>query len=100
MKGKKIISYGEEIPVKLTLLQRDLILEHTTTGPELTGRLRRAPIESRHVIVHYSLDDLDELAGCIASEARETRNQKLRRQMESLWEKLMYIEESYVEEEG
>jgi hypothetical protein len=98
MKGKKIIAYGEEVPVKLTVLQRDIILEHTPAGPELTDRLRAAPLEDRNITAYYSLDDLDRLAGFVAAEAKATRNSRIRKQMQNLCEKLVLTEEAYLEE--
>ena len=47
----QLIEPGEEIPVRLTTRQRDLILEHTFIEPELEKRLRIAVTEGASIVV-------------------------------------------------
>ena len=58
---QKKIKRGQKVEVSFRPRERELVLNHTFTGPELTTRLRRAqPVDGKHV-VRYTLDDLDEL---------------------------------------
>ena len=57
-----------EIEIKFTPQERDLIIDHTFTGPDLTKSLQIAEIKGKHLIVTYSTYDLDELIGFIAAE--------------------------------
>ena len=50
----QLIEPGEEIPVRLTTRQRDLILEHTFIEPELEKRLRIAVTEGASIVVGLS----------------------------------------------
>ena len=39
-----------EIEIKFTLIERDLIIDHTFAGPDLTKRLQIAEIKGKHLI--------------------------------------------------
>ena len=71
MKRKKI-QPGEPVPISFSLEERDLILEHTFVGPEITDPLRIAPLKGSKVLAKFTLDDLDDLLGYIAAEANHT----------------------------
>ena len=52
----------KKIPVRFSLKERDLILENTFfIDPSLTDRLKVSIVESKSILVHYSLSELDEL---------------------------------------
>ena len=63
MANRKKIEYGTPIQVKLTQHDRQLILEHTFCDPELEKPLRVAEVGGKHILVKYTLDDIDELLG-------------------------------------
>jgi hypothetical protein len=56
-----------EIEIKFTPQERDLIIDHTFAGPDLIKRLQIAEIKGDCLIVKYSTFDLDELIGFIAA---------------------------------
>ncbi len=84
-----------EIEIKFTLIERDLIIDHTLAGPDLTKRLQIAEIKGKHLIVKYSTYDLDELIGFVAAEANHTDDKKLQKKLDKLFDKLSRIFEKY-----
>ena len=85
-----------EIEIKFTLQERDLIIDHTFTGPDLTKRLQIAEIKGTRLIVKYSIYDLDELIGFIAAEANHTDDKNIQKKLDKLYDKLNSILEKYV----
>ncbi len=85
-----------EIEIKFTPQERDLIIDHTFTGPDLTKRLQIAEIKGTRLIVKYSTYDLDELIGFIAAEANHTDDKKIEKKLDRLFDKLNSILEKYV----
>ena len=100
MKRKKMILPGQEIEIKLSLRERDLIRDHTLADEELTDRLALALMDGDRIVVRYSLDDLDELLGFIAAEANHAKDKKLQKELEALYDRLAEIEESHEEKEA
>ncbi len=88
-----------EIEIKFTPQERDLIIDHTFTGPNLTKRLKIAEIKGKHLIVKYSTYDLDELIGFIAAEANHTDDKKLGKKLDRLFERLTRILEKEIDNE-
>ena len=98
MKRKKI-KFGEKVPIKFTLDERDLILNNTFAGGYLIDPLKIAPMEKNKINVMYSIDDLEELNGYIAAEANHCEDIKLQKKLDKLFERLSKIEQSYILEE-
>jgi len=88
-----------EIEIKFTPEERDLIIDHTFTGPDLTKRLQIAGVKGKHIIAKYSTYDLEELIGYIAAEANHTDDKKIRKKLDRLYEKLDRILERELEKE-
>jgi hypothetical protein len=86
----------DEIEIKFTFQERDLIIDHTFADPELTKRLKIAEIKGKHLIAKYSIHDLDDLLGFIAAEANHTDDKKLEKKLDKLFDKLSRILEKYV----
>lgn len=86
-----------EIEIKFTPQERDLIIDHTFAGPDLTKRLRIAEIKGKHLITKYSTYDLDELLGYIAAEANHTEDKKLGKKLDKLFDRLTRILEKEIE---
>jgi Plasmid pRiA4b ORF-3-like protein len=62
-KDRKRNRPDEKVPLELNHRERELILNHSFADPELTDRLRLVPTPGSPPIYHFTLDDLDELAG-------------------------------------
>ena len=93
------IEPGTKVPVRLTHEQRDLILDHTLAGRDLTDRLRVAEADGKRIVVQYDLDDLDELLGYIAAEANHSKDKKLQKKLYGLFDLLRRIEDSYTDQD-
>ena len=78
-----------EIEIKFTTQERDLIIDHTFTGPNLTQRLQIAEIKGKYLIAKYSMYDLDELIGFIAAEANHTDDKKNEKKLDRLFDNLI-----------
>jgi len=92
------LGQNDKIPVALTLGQRDLILNQTFAGPDLTESLRRAPMEGDKIVVRYTLSEIDELMGYVAAEANHSQNRQLVRELDRLHDYLSTFEERYEDE--
>ena len=86
-----------EIEIKFTPQERDLIIDETFAGPDLTQRLKIAEIKGKHLIVKYSTYDLDDLIGFIAAEANHTEDKKIGKKLDRLFERLSRILEKEIE---
>ena len=84
-----------KIEVQFTTQERDLIVDHTFTGPDLTQRLQIAEIKGKHLIAKYSMYDLDELIGFIAAEANHTDDKKIEKKLDRLFYRLSSILEKF-----
>jgi len=92
------VGVDESIPIEITSDQRDLILNHTFAGPDLTERLEVAPLSDTKIVAGYTLSDIDELMGYIAAEANHSKDRKLRRKLDRLYDYLQTFEERYEDE--
>ena len=92
---RKKIKEGQRVAVGFSPRERQLMLDHTFAGPELTTALRRARlVDGRHV-VRYTLGGLDEVLGHVAAEANHSTDRKLRRELDALYARLRREMESY-----
>jgi hypothetical protein len=91
MKRKKI-PYGKKLPVKLTIRERDLIRDKTSCDPDFA---KVAVVDGKGIRVDMSLDDIEEVQGYVAAEANHTKNKKLQRELDRLFDKLQVYLDSY-----
>jgi hypothetical protein len=89
------IGENDKVPVELTADQRNLILNHTFVGPEITGSLKTALMKGETIVVHYTLAEIDELMGHVAAEANHSQNRLLVRELDRLYDYLGTFEERY-----
>ena len=92
------IQPDEKVPLELNERERELILEHTFADDELTNRLRVVPKKGQPPIFRFTLDDLDELGGFVAAEANHTKDKKLRKELDRLFDRIQTTLESYTDE--
>jgi hypothetical protein len=89
---------GEKVPVELSGRDRELIVNHTFADADLTGRLRIVPKPGVAPIFHFTLEDLDQLAGYVAAEANHATNKNLRKELRELFDRIDHVLCSYSEE--
>ena len=85
----------EIISIRFTIEERNLILNQTFAGDDLSERLHEAKAAGNNIKVTYTLDELDDLAGFIAAEANHAEDKKLKKKLESLYDKISDIENQY-----
>jgi hypothetical protein len=86
----------ERIKIRLTIDERDLILNHTFVGDYLSGKLLEAKVEGKYIQVAFTVDELDDLAGFIAAEANHMKDKILEKKLEDLYDKISNIENEYL----
>ena len=84
------------MPLQLSDRERELILEHAFADEALLGRLRVAPASNQRAVFHFTLDDLDDLAGCVAAEANHAKDKKLRKEWDRVFARIGDVLDSYV----
>ncbi|MEO8051072.1 MAG: hypothetical protein ABI833_11715 [Acidobacteriota bacterium] len=100
VKHRKKIAVGEKVPMELNDRERDLILNHTFAGNELTSRFCIVPDPGRPPSYRFTLDELDELAGYVAAEANHAKVQKLEKELRGLYARIAAVLETYTDEPG
>ncbi|MCI0621784.1 MAG: plasmid pRiA4b ORF-3 family protein [Acidobacteria bacterium] len=93
------IKPNETVPLELSERERELILSETFADEELTNRLRVVPKRGERAVFRYTLDDLDELAGCVAAEANHAKDKKLKKEWDQLFHRIHSTLDRYVDEE-
>jgi len=89
---RKKICYGSKLPVYFSEEELRLIRERTFVDPDF-GRL--AVAERGKLKLELSLDDIEEVQGYIAAEANHTRNKRLQRELDMVYEKLQKFLDDY-----
>ncbi|MEO7145237.1 MAG: hypothetical protein ABI165_17215 [Bryobacteraceae bacterium] len=100
LKQRKQIEVGEKVPLELNDRERDLIMNHTFAGNDLTDRFRIVPGPGRPPSYRFTLDELDELAGYVAAEANHAKLKKLEKKLRRLSDRIAAVLESYTDEPG
>lgn len=93
------IQRDEKVPLELNDHERDLIQWHTFADGTLTDRLRVVPKKGDRPVFYFTLDDLDELAGFVASEANHAKNRKAEKEWLQLCDRIEAALEGYTDEE-
>ena len=99
LKDLKRIPRNEKVPLELNDRERELIQWHTFADGALTDRLRVVPKTGEPPVFHFTLDDLDELAGFVASEANHAKNRKLQKEWLQLCDRIEAVLEGYTDED-
>jgi hypothetical protein len=97
MSRRKRIAYGEALEVLFSARDAALIDDHTFADPEYVRRLKKTPDSTGRLSGKFTLDELDDLLGCIAAEANHTKSSKLERELDALYGRLQKLVDSYDE---
>jgi hypothetical protein len=93
------VKADETVPLELNQQERDLIISHTFADESLTNRLRLEPQPGQRPVFHFTLDDLEELAGYVAAEANHAKDRRLQKELDSLFARMETVLESYADED-
>jgi hypothetical protein len=96
---KKRIAPDATLPLELTNRERELILEHSYSDDDLTRRLRIVPPRGKPAVVRYTLEDLDQLSGDVAFQSNHADDRKLRKEWQTIFDKISTILDAYTDEE-
>jgi repressor LexA len=95
----KRIAPDHRVEFKLTPGERDLIIERTFIDAGVEERFRAAHALGSRLIVHLTLDDVDDLAGHVAAAANHCEEVRVRRALEAVCDRLAHIEARFTDEE-
>lgn len=93
-KTRKRIRPGDRVNIRLSRRERELVLNDTFLGGEVSDRVRAARVEGNSVAVQLTLDEVDELLGCVAAAANHAEGPKMQKELDRLYERLAGIEQS------
>jgi hypothetical protein len=96
---RKRIRPDEKIPLDLSDLERDLIVQRTFADDQLTRRLRLVRRAGDSAAYRFTLGELDDLAGYVAAEANHAKDKKLKKQLARLFGRILKVLESYTDED-
>ena len=99
-KDRTRIHRNEKVPLELNDRERKLIQWHTFADGTLTDRLRVVPKPGEPPVFHFTLDDLDELAGFVAAEANHARDKKLQKELDQLCDRIQATLDGYTDEDN
>jgi len=91
---RKKIKEGEGVPVRLGRSDVKLIEGLTLFDDDYLTRLTPDPGPT-DLLGYFTLDELDDLLGCIAADANHTGNRRLEKELDSLYDRLQAIMEGY-----
>lgn len=72
MPARKTVSPKNALALRLSVAERDLVCDRAFLSPEVDGKLRAAHRGAGGLEVALSMDELDELLGCVAAEANHS----------------------------
>jgi hypothetical protein len=96
---RKRIRPDEKVPLDLNDRERELILQHTFADDGLTRRLRIVPRAGESAAYRFTLGELDDLAGYVAAEANHAKDNKLKKRLAALFNRIQTVLESYTDAE-
>ncbi len=88
----KKIPAGSNLPVRLTLQERDLIRDHTLYDPDFADQAQE---DSAGIRLNLSPDDIDEILGYIAAAVDCADDEKVEKRLTSLYKKIQKVLDSY-----
>ncbi len=94
--NRKRITYGTKLPVYFSQAELDDVRELTFVDTRL---ISHAVIEGKRLRVELSLDDIEELQGYVAAEANHTRDSKLQKRLDKLFDRFQKLLDDYDEQE-
>lgn len=98
MTSKKNIRPGEKVPLKLNDAERTLVLEEVNcVDDEYLEAVRRTP-PGQPVMV--TLDELNDFGGYVAAEANHTKDKKLQKKLDAIFQKMQDLLDTYTDEES
>ena len=98
MSPRKYIEPATSLPFSLSVSERDLIAKRALLDPSIEVRLRQAQVSRSSLVVPLTLDDVEDLLGCVAAEANHSTNAKERKLLSAVCSRLAQLLETHTDE--
>ena len=99
MPGPERIKPEDRVPLRLSRRECDLIVNETFAPEELTDRLRLGTVSGGKLTFGFTLEELDELIGSVAAKANHTKDKKLQKELDRIYERMAEILDTYTDQE-
>ena len=76
------------LQIRLTLHERDLLVNLLSIEPEILKRLKHAMLQNNSITINVDDGELDVLLGAIAADASHAKNHKLEKDLNALFHRL------------
>jgi DNA-binding MarR family transcriptional regulator len=95
---RRYIEPGTRLPVKLSIRERDLVVERAFLDPAIEAELRRPVPMGSKILVNLKLDDIDDLLGCVSAEANHCDDRRVQRVFDAVGDRLSAMLEQFTDE--
>src|SRR6266849_4596012 len=95
---RKFIKPDTRLAIRLSTRERDLVVERAFLDPEIEAELRQAMPTGSKLVVNLTLDDIDDLLGCVAAEANHCDDGKVRRVLDPVCDHLSRVLDQFKDE--
>jgi hypothetical protein len=96
---RKKIKPDETLSLTLSKREQQLLLDDVLClPPEFENRIRLAIVEKNCLSVRLTLDDLDELGGCVAAAANHAEIVKRQKELYRIFSRIQELLETYTDE--
>ncbi len=99
MTKRTYIQAGTKLSFALAARERDAIVQRAFLDPKMERRLQRAAVAGPMLVVDLTLDDVEELHGCVAAEANHSDDRKVRRLLSGACDRLGQLLDEFTDEE-
>jgi hypothetical protein len=76
------------LQIRLTLHERDLLVNLLSIEPEILKRLKHAMLQNNSITINIDDGELDVLLGAITADANHPKNHKLEKDLNALFHRL------------
>ena len=97
---RKYLKPGQKVVLLLTEEECGLITSLTYIPEELMQAIYSSKCRDDIVSARFTLSELEELGGCIAADANNTKSRKLRKSLDAVFEKIEQLNLKYCDEDS
>jgi len=95
---RKYIKPGTQLAFRLSARERDLVVERSFLDPEVEQALQQAQPAGSKLVAKLTLDDIDDLLGCVAAEANHCDDAKVQRLLDAVCDRLGALLDGFSDE--
>ncbi len=94
----KYLKPGEKVALKLSVERLDLIVDNVLIDEHILAVIHAARVRDGVATIRCTLDDLDELAGCVSAQAKHTKDKKLRHKLDAISDEIDRLNLTYAQD--